>query len=101
MVFAYDSLMLLPVTGSTGGKTNKTVVSEIYDSDMMSAVQPNQLGSTHFRSGNFFRPWRQLTIMGRPYERSRVTTEAEMMALKALGGVSLRRGREYSVEDLP
>lgn len=64
--FLYDGLMLLPVTGKTGGKTNKTVVSEIYDSDMMSAVQPNQLGSTHFRSGNFFRPWRQLTMMGSP-----------------------------------
>lgn len=66
MGFVYDSLMLLPVTGRTGGKTNKTVVSDIYDSDMMSAVQPNQLGSTHFRSGSFFRPWRQLTMMGRP-----------------------------------
>jgi hypothetical protein len=58
--------MLLPVTGKTGGKINKTVVSEIYDSDMMSAVQPNQVGSTHLRSGSFFRPWRQLTMMGKP-----------------------------------
>lgn len=58
--------MLLPVTGRTGGKMNKTVVSVMYDSEMMSAVQPNQLGRTHFRSGSFRRPWRQLTAMGRP-----------------------------------
>lgn len=58
--------MLLPVTGRTGGKTKRTVVSAMYDSEIMSAVQPNQLGRTHFRSGNFRRPWRQFTAMGRP-----------------------------------
>lgn len=77
-------LILLPVTGSTGGNRNSTVVSEMYANEIQSAVHPSQLGSFHFRSGRAFRPCRQFTAIGIAYDRSRATTDADMMALKAL-----------------
>ncbi len=56
----------------------------MYDRAMMSQVHPSHVGSFQSRSGRALRPWRQLTAMGIAYERSRVTTAAEMMALNAL-----------------
>jgi hypothetical protein len=47
-------------------------------------VQPTMLGRTKERSGSILRPRRQLTTIGIPYERSRSTTDAETIALKAL-----------------
>lgn len=37
--------MLSPVTGRFGGKIKSTVVKVMYDSAIMSAVQPNHVGS--------------------------------------------------------
>lgn len=76
--------MLVPVTGRVGGKRNRTVVREMYDRPMPSARHPNQPGSRQLLRGRVFRPRRQLTAMGMAYERSRATTEADMMALNAL-----------------
>ena len=49
---------------------------------------PNGPGSTKARGGNIFLPLRQLMAGGMAYETPRATTEAEMMALKALRHVS-------------
>lgn len=53
-------------------------------SHTISQNHPTALGNFHFLSGNAFRPCRQLTRMGIIYDRSSATTDAEMMALKAL-----------------
>src|SRR6266498_1565023 len=102
--------MLLAVTGSSGGKTKRTVVTITYtipiyhNINMISRAPPRyhrvnlgwmrrtilhthpQIpGSLNARSsGNIFRPRRQLIAGGIAYETPSATTEAEMMALKAL-----------------
>jgi hypothetical protein len=101
-----DSLILLPVTGSSGGKRKRTVVKLMYNKETYQRVfsilltrkkvnsikfkhtmfntQPRRLGSTKCLSGSMLRPRRQWTAIGIPYERSSNTTEADMIALKAL-----------------
>lgn len=59
----------------------------IYVNATTSQVHPSQLGSFQARSGSVLRPCRQLTAIGIAYERSSVTTAAEMMALNALHAV--------------
>lgn len=93
--------MLLPVTGSSGGKTNSTVVTrtnaipcwrQLYlvgkpeDSHTIRlTVQPSHSGRTNVRvGGSCFRPRRQLIVMGMPYDTPSATTDALTIALNAL-----------------
>lgn len=56
------------------------------------AVQPiNPPSLNGLESGSIFRPRRQLIAIGMPYETPRATTEAEIIALKALFGLAARR----------
>lgn len=52
-------------------------------------VQPNQSGRLKERSGSICLPRAQFTAIGIPYEMSSSTTDAETIALKALGGISI------------
>lgn len=51
------------------------------------AIQPIIPGSTKGRGGSILRPRRQLIVGGIAYVTPSATTEAEMMALSALGQV--------------
>jgi hypothetical protein len=54
----------------------------------MLRVQPRISGRTNERSGNILLPRQQFTAIGIPYEIPSSTTDAETIALKALGDVS-------------
>lgn len=54
----------------------------------MLTVQPRNSGRTNERSGSILLPRQQLTAIGIPYEIPSSTTDAETIALKALGDVS-------------
>lgn len=58
----------------------------------MLMVQPTISGRTNERSGSIFLPRQQFTAIGIPYERPSNTTDAETIALKALGDVSNIQG---------
>ncbi len=55
-----DVLMLLPVTGRSGGKRKRTVATMTYDMPITLVIQPRIPGSTNGRGGSIFRPRRQL-----------------------------------------
>jgi hypothetical protein len=48
------------------------------------AIHPSGPGRTNGLSGSILRPRRQLMAIGMPYETPSATTDAEIIALKAL-----------------
>ena len=57
-------LMLLPVTGSSGGNRKRTVVTMTYAIPKRFANHAKAFGSTKGRGGNIFLPRKTLIAMG-------------------------------------
>jgi hypothetical protein len=77
-------LMFVVVTGSSGGKRKRMVVTVVYARPTKFAIQPSQFGNANALGGSIFRPRQTLIAMGIAYDTPRATTEAEISALKAL-----------------
>lgn len=63
----------------------------------MLRVQPRISGRTNERSGSILLPRQQFTAIGIPYEIPSNTTDADTIALKALGDVSNIQDKMLSV----
>jgi hypothetical protein len=75
--------MFEPVTGSSGGNRNSTLVSKQYRTPIILAVHAIAGGIVKPRAGKMW-PRKQLIATGIAYETLKATTDVEQIAVKAV-----------------